>query len=170
VLTRSMMKEPSQRYATMDMMAEELSRCAAMPQDGHTDDATMTMATLPATPLVHSTPARILVPATPLTPRGLGVVPLRPAPSATEIQPVNPLPAEPARRRLPGRYTGVMILGAALIVLLLLLSVTIFSNLLPSLSVFSRGNSLQETPMATTQPVADGGEQTPPAAAVGLSN
>src|SRR5690606_38856879 len=78
VLTRSMMKEPSQRYATMDMMAEELSRCAAMPQDGHTDDATMTMATLPATPLVHSTPARILVPATPLTPRGLGVVPLRP--------------------------------------------------------------------------------------------
>ncbi len=170
VLTRSMMKDPSQRYATMDMMAEELSRCAAIPQDGHADDATMTMATLPATPLVHSTPARILVPATPLTPRGLGVVPLRPAPSATEVRPVNPPPAEPARRRLPGKYTGAMILGAALIVLLLLLSVTLFSSLLPSLSVFSRGNQPQETPVATTQPVADDGNQAPPAAAVGSSD
>lgn len=160
LLMRSMMKEPGQRYATMGGMAEALGRCAALPvtdrerQDGsETDDSTMTMATLPVTPLIHSTAARILVPAAPTSPRPVGAVPLRPAPSATEVRPVHPAPARPQRGRLPSGGVGATAVGGALVVLLLILGATLFNNLLPD--VWSRSRTTPD-PGATPAQVAAG--------------
>jgi serine/threonine protein kinase len=164
VLTRSMMKEPAQRYPTMAALAEELSRCAmplqgvedaaARPDDG---DSTVTMAVLPATPLHQLVAPRILVPAAPLPPRTVGVVPLRPAPSAT-VRPVTAPAAKATTSRLPRSQTGLMILGAALVLLSLLLGVTLYSSLLPS--VFSRGRAAVDSAATPTQ-VANGAMPAP---------
>ncbi|RIK57030.1 MAG: hypothetical protein DCC57_02455 [Chloroflexi bacterium] len=140
ILTRSMMKEPAQRYPEMALVAEELARCAALLPAAENaaplidGDSTRTMAALPATVLPQPGPARILVPAAPVTPRSVGVVPLRPTPSATVVRPMTPSGAEPARR-LPRSQMGALILGAALVLLSLILAVTVFSSTLPS--VFS---------------------------------
>ncbi|MCC6166571.1 MAG: protein kinase [Caldilineaceae bacterium] len=166
ILTRSMVKEPAQRYPEMALVAEELARSAALlpaaertappPDDG---DTTRTMAVLPTTSSLQAGAARILVPAAPVTPRSMGVVPLRPAPSATAVRPLPPPRVQPARR-LPRSQVGALILGGALMLLLLVLAVTVFSRMLPS--VFSSARpprAAQATPtqvesMVTAAPAA----------------
>ena len=135
-LGRALMKEPGRRYASAGLLAQELETFA---QDGRQVatgdapgvDATMTMASLPvATPTTQTT--RVLVPAPPVTPaRGIPVAP-RPAPTvADRLRPRTPLAAGSLPRQPRMNQAGLLILGSALGLLLVLLVATLVMNALP---------------------------------------
>ena len=140
LMARAMMKEPSQRFASVDLMAVELQSVADLPVlpvlDASTElvDPTMTMASLPVTQSTATGTSRILVPATvvvpgrptPLKP-GLRVAP--PGTGTARVIPVAPLPRERSRSRRS--QWGVMALGGAFVVLVILLAATLINSLLP---------------------------------------
>ncbi|HXF61806.1 MAG TPA: serine/threonine-protein kinase, partial [Caldilineaceae bacterium] len=125
LLTRSMMKEPAQRYPQVELMAQSLAYCVALfadadvatpPEAVDEADPTMTMAALPAARLPTAQTSRILVPAPLATPRG--GIPARPrpviAPAPRQVIPPQPVPP---RRQGRSSRLGALILAAALVIL-----------------------------------------------------
>ena len=179
-LARAMMKEPGQRYATAGLLARELEAVASHIDPADADDAalneaTMTMASLPVTTTQIT---RVLVPAPPATPsRGVPVVPPPALPGAGRVTPRLPVvqrrPTPP--RKTPLNQAGVLILGSALGLLLVLLVATIVMNMIPerpaaptvpAAAVVASPTAPVGTPPAPTTSAAAGdvatGVQTPP--------
>jgi hypothetical protein len=161
ILRRAMMKEPDKRYPRVELMAHDLAAAAdlaaatAPVEAADEGDPTVTMAVLPATRPVQPPAARVLVPATPVTPRGgLPIVP-RSGPA------VAPHPSAPKPLRPRKRPIGALILGGALVILVLLMVATFLSGLLPS--VLSSANG---TPVAqVTAPPTTAATQAAPGTA-----
>lgn len=139
VMARAMMKEPSQRYANVELMATDLLAVADLPVTPVVDapvevtDPTMTMASLPVAQPSAST-SRVLVPAAAVgVPRGTHKPMGRAATGTTGARaiPVAPPPAARKRERT-GRW-GIMALGGAFVVLILLFSAYMIYSMLPGI-------------------------------------
>jgi hypothetical protein len=144
IMARAMMKEPAQRYADVALMASDLQMAAELPLNLSGDDSldfvdsTLTMASLPVAQSREATTSRILVPAgsmRPHVPMKAQAQPttqlLKPTVTAPRVIPVAP-PATTRRSLRTGRW-GMMALGAALLVLLLLLVGTLVNSYLPGM-------------------------------------
>ena len=167
ILARAMMKEPSQRYANVSLMATELESVSDLPvppavkPSTELADPTMTMASVPVVQSPTTVTFRVLVPAPSSTPpriSPLKSIPRAPAPGTTPVRtiPVAPLPT--ARRRSHRSRWGVMALGGAFVVLVVLLAATLFNSMIPGI-----GEDDPEVGNATSTPVAvaEGGTSQP---------
>ena len=148
VIKRAMQKEPAERFPTMELMARMLAAQADQPasqeeQPYAWSDATATMASLPVARPPSASTWRVLVPGTPVTPRG-GLVPIvqpvAPVPLIPRTAPaMRPAPVSGARQRWRGNQAGIYFLGGALILLMVLLVATLFNSLLPGLAQEQEG-------------------------------
>ncbi|MCC6453798.1 MAG: protein kinase [Caldilineaceae bacterium] len=172
IMARAMMKEPAQRYASVELMAAELQAVADLPSTPPVDpsaevaDPTMTMASLPVTQTPTSVTSRVLVPAASVgsSRPALKPVPRVVAPTTTPPRAIPVAPPPNARRTRSRRERwGMMTLGAILVVLMFALGAMVASNWLPG-----RGEATPESANVTPTAAAvavDGTVQVP---AVGL--
>jgi hypothetical protein len=177
LVTRAMMKEPEQRFDSMDAMAKALQHCgdSLAAQHGDADDVdaadpTMTMAALPAmAPALQPAP-RILVPATPVALRQVA----KPKPTAVPSMPaVAPKPAAArSAGRLPRARVAATIVAATLVLLVAVTGATLVANVLPDrLAVTETRVTLPPTALMSDSGANAGGgsrpEMTAEAGAVG---
>lgn len=134
VMARAMMKDPSQRFATVDLMATELQDVAELPETPAVEsttnvaDSTMTMASLPVTPSPATATSRVLVPAATVGTSHTSQVKVVPRVPASGTAPPRSIPLAPlstARTRLQRNRWSAMALGGTLLVLVLLLAATL---------------------------------------------
>ncbi len=187
IMARAMMKEPAQRYADVALMASDLQLAAELPLNSSEDDSpdfvdsTLTMASLPVAQSREATTSRILVPAGSMRPHVPMKAPAQPKPTTQLLKPtvtapraipvVPPATTRGLLRTGRGRW-GMMALGAALLVLLLLLIGTLVNSYLPGMQsddpdvAVATATSVVVAVVGTSEtPAMDDAEQ--PAVAVG---
>lgn len=141
LLARALMKEPSQRYAHVGLMAQELRKVADLPElvdensAAEATDSTMTMASLPVAKSPAATTSRVLVAAGPVAGpiTGPRPSPLQPGIRTPVAMPGRDIPRAPqvkreAPRPRPKRSRWGMVTLVGAFVFLVVLAVGMLAN------------------------------------------
>lgn len=171
IMARAMMKEPSQRFERVELMATELAAVGEMPAlssaEARADlvDPTMTMASLPVAQTPATATSRVLVPAASIATARTGPLKSVARPPATGTTPARVIPVAPpptARSQPRRNRWGVMALGGAFAFLMLLAIAMLVNSMLPG-----GGEESSQAGDATPTPAAVALNGTPGAPIVG---